>query len=70
MRTRFGNVVAAWEEVALAFGPAFLRIRFKGSGADDMPEEVLVPLLLLPGGATRLREAIRRVRPDILARSG
>ena len=36
----------------------------------QMPEEVLVPLLLLPGGATGLREAIRRVRPDVLARSG
>ena len=70
MRTRFGDVVAAWEEVALAFGPVFLRIRFKGSGAEEMPEEVLVPLLLLPGGATGLRDAIRRVRPDILARSG
>jgi hypothetical protein len=70
MRSRFGDVVATWEEVALAFGPVFLRIRFKGAGMEDMPEEVLVPLVLLPGGATGLREAIRRVRPDVLARSG
>ena len=32
MRTRFGDVVAAWEEVALAFGPVFLRIRFRARG--------------------------------------
>ena len=67
-----GDVVLRWEDVSLAFGPAFLTI--SGRPGDRAAErqsfqEVSVPLLLLPGGSAGLKKAIASVRPDALDRS-
>lgn len=70
LRTKSADIALPWEDVSLSFGPLFLTIAAHPSrplphGA-EIPREILVPVLLLPGGAQGLREAVRNVRPDAL----
>jgi len=74
LRTRSGDVVLPWDDVTLSFGKFFLKIRAprprSAAGQPAAPMEVLIPTLLVSGGATELREAIRRVRPEKLGGAG
>jgi hypothetical protein len=68
--TRSGHLVLAWEDVRLRLGPVFAEIAV-GPGARlhgvTTGRRFLVPILLIDGGPNALRQAIRRVRPDVLA---
>jgi hypothetical protein len=69
LRAPPGHVVLNWEDVRLKFSLLFLRVgivRSHRQAGAEMPREILVPVLLLPGGAAGLRDAIRRVRPGAL----
>jgi hypothetical protein len=67
-------MVLPWEDVGLSFGKLFLRIRAPRprslSGQPASPTKILIPTLLVSGGAMELRSAIRRVRPDKLGDAG
>jgi len=69
-RAASGHIVLAWEDLTLSFGRLFLRIRVRssrGQSADrTIPDEILVPFLLLSGGASGVRNAVGRVRPELL----
>ena len=71
--TTSGELFFPWENVSLTLGPAFLTIRTRPTGRRAeaaSPREIVVPVLLLRGGAAGLREAIRGVRPDALQQAG
>jgi hypothetical protein len=69
LRGAAGQIVLPWEDVSLVFGRVYLTIgvgptaRLAEAGT---PREIFVPVLLLPGGASGLRDAVRRVRPDVI----
>jgi hypothetical protein len=70
-RTKTGHLVLAWEDTTLSFGRLLLRIAIHPSklAADaETPDEVVVPLPLVAGGARGLKEAVRGLRPDVLGR--
>jgi hypothetical protein len=56
--------------VTLSFGRFFTKIRLQGafpaSTKVHAPGEIRLPVLLLSGGTKGLRDAIRRVRPDMV----
>lgn len=70
LRAPSGYIVLAWEDLTLSFGRIFMTItvrRTRFHSADRaVPDEILVPMLLLSGGTSGVRNAIRRVRPELL----
>jgi hypothetical protein len=69
LRSASGQIVLPWEDVSLSLGRMFLSIRVgrRAPPGDAPPQDILVPVLLLPGGAAGVRQAIDRVRPGALA---